>query len=246
MRAVLVSLVLVFSTAVHAAGADDVARLKARIQQRLPHITITDVRPSPVPGIYEVVSGPQIAYVTADGRYLFAGDLIDLRAKTNLTATARGRATLAAIDAIGNANMLIVGAKSPTHTITVFTDVDCPYCARLHKEVPALARHGVQVRYLFFPRAGLDSESYRRAEAVWCAKDRARAMDAAIDGGALTMKRCANPVAEHYRLAQSMQIAGTPAIVLENGDIVPGYVPAAQLLKLIDQPSLASQYQGER
>jgi thiol:disulfide interchange protein DsbC len=209
---------------------DDSEKLKQLLQQRLSEISITELKPSPIPGLYEMVFGSRIAYVSADGQYMLMGELIDLEGRRNLTAMRRGSLVLKSIDALGEANMIVFGPAKPKRTLTVFTDVDCPYCARLHKEVPKLNQAGVKVRYLLYPRAGKGSETYNRSVAVWCAKDRAQAIAVAKSGGKLEMKTCTNPVDEHVRLGHEVGVEGTPTIVMDDGRVLPGYAPAADLL----------------
>jgi thiol:disulfide interchange protein DsbC len=194
---------------------DDSEKLKQLLQQRLSEISITELKPSPIPGLYEMVFGSRIAYVSADGQYMLMGELIDLEGRRNLTAMRRGSLVLKSIDALGEANMIVFGPAKPKRTLTVFTDVDCPYCARLHKEVPKLNQAGVKVRYLLYPRAG---------------KDRAQAIAVAKSGGKLEMKTCTNPVDEHVRLGHEVGVEGTPTIVMDDGRVLPGYAPAADLL----------------
>jgi len=220
--------VLLLSHSVQA--EDNTEKLKLSLQKRLSEISIADLKPSPIPGLYEMVFGTRIAYVSADGRYMLTGDLIDLDSRRNLTTTRRGVLVLKSIDAMGEANMIILGPAKPKRTLTVFTDVDCPYCARLHQEVPKLTQAGVKVRYLLYPRAGKESETYRRSVAVWCAADRAKAFGIATNGGKLEMKSCTNPVEESVRLGKEVDVEGTPTIVLDDGRILPGYAPAADLL----------------
>jgi thiol:disulfide interchange protein DsbC len=112
----------------------------------------------------------------------------------------------------------------------VYTDVDCPYCARFHRDVPALNEAGVKVRYLLFPRTGVGSESYHKAVSVWCASDRVKVVGIAKAGGKVEPKKCDNPVEKHMELGAEIGIQGTPAIVFDNGKMLPGYVPAPQLL----------------
>lgn len=215
----------------HPAQADeDHDKLKQKIQKRVPEISITDIKPAPIPGLYEIVFGTRVAYVSADGQYILMGDLVDLESQRNLTAMRRGSLVLKSIDAMGEASMIVLGPAQPKRTLTVFTDVDCPYCARLHNEVPALSQAGVKVRYLLYPRAGKDSETYKRSVAVWCAKDRVKAIGIAKRGGKLEMKSCANPVDQHVRLGQEVGVQGTPTIVMDDGRVLPGYAPAAELL----------------
>jgi len=212
------------------AQADDTEKLKQRLQQRLSEIVITDLKPAPIPGMYEMVFGTRVAYVSADGQYMLMGDLIDLEGRRNLTAMRRGSLVLKSIDALGETNMIVLGPEKQKRTLTVFTDVDCPYCSRLHNEVPKLTQAGVKVRYLLYPRAGKDTETYRRSVAVWCSKDRIKAIAIAKSGGKLDMKTCANPVDEHLRLGREVGVEGTPTIVMDDGRVLPGYAPAAELL----------------
>lgn len=205
-------------------------KLKQSLKARLSEVDITELKPSPVPGLYEIVFGSRVAYVSADGQYMLMGDLIDLNGRNNLTAMRRGSLVLKSIDALGEANMIVLGPSKPKRTLTVFTDVDCPYCSRLHNEVPKLTQAGVKVRYLLYPRAGKGTETYKRSVSVWCAKDRVKAIGTAKSGGKIEMKTCTNPVDEHVRLGQEVGVEGTPTIVMDDGRVLPGYAPAKDLL----------------
>lgn len=231
LRTAFTSLCLFFLTT--SAHAQDTEKLKQRLQERLSEISITELKPAPIPGLYEMVFGSRITYVSADGKYMFTGELIDLENRSNLTAIRRGGLILKSIEAMGESNMIVIGPAKAKRTLTVFTDVDCPYCARLHNEVPKLTQAGVKVRYLLYPRAGKETETYKRAVAVWCAKDRVQAVGVAKSGGKLEMKTCGNPVDQHVRLGQEVGVEGTPTLVLDDGRVVPGYAPAAELLALL-------------
>ena len=231
-RAVMGALCALFLSQ-SALADDNTEKLKQKLQKRLSEIVITDLRPAPVPGLYEMVFGTRVAYVSADGQYMFTGELIDLEGRRNLTALRRGGLVLKSIDAMGEGSMIVFGPAKAKRTLTVFTDVDCPYCARLHLEVPKLTEAGVKVRYLLYPRAGKDTETYRRAVAVWCAKDRKQAIGIAKSGGKLEMKSCTNPVDEHVRLGHAVGVEGTPTIVMDDGRVLPGYAPAAELLSAL-------------
>lgn len=211
--------------------ADEMSDLKARLEQRFTDIKIREIRKSPVSGLYEMIYDTNIAYVSADGRYLIVnGQLVEPESGRNLTADRRQQLVLAEINAVNEANMVVFAPKKTLRTITVFTDVDCPYCARLHQEVPALNRAGVKVRYLLYPRAGLGSESAKRIESVWCAKDRQQAMTTTKAGGKVESKSCANPIKDHLELGRRVGVNGTPALVLDDGRMIPGYAPASALL----------------
>lgn len=232
MRRLLMSFGLL-PIVVLAADNPSMDQIRATLAERLPDAKVEEIRPSPVTGVYEVVVDNRLYYISADGRYLLTGDVVEIQSRKNISTDKREKLMMRSIDAVGEANMLIIGPKKARRTVTVFTDVDCPYCSKFHLEVPALNKEGVRVRYLFFPRAGVGSDSYQRSVAVWCAKDRAEAMGIAKAGGKVPMKSCANPVAQHYELGQSVGVQGTPTLVLDTGQIIPGYVPAAKLLEVL-------------
>jgi thiol:disulfide interchange protein DsbC len=121
------------------------------------------------------------------------------------------------------------------HIISVFTDVDCPYCSMLHKEVPKLNKAGVEVRYLMYPRAGAGSATFKKSVSAWCSEDQKKAIGIAKEGGIVVAKNCDNPVQEQYDLGQSLGVTGTPTLILEDGRVLPGYLPAEQLLKILKE-----------
>lgn len=216
-----------------AAGDEEMKQVKAELVRAFPELKSATIKPSPVSGLYEIELDSKIFYTTSDGKYLVMGDLVDLRSQSNLTEDRRATLRTRMLDKVGEENMIVIGPDKPQRTLTVFTDVDCGYCAKFHLDVPALNKQGVKVRYLFYPRTGLNSESYRRAVAVWCAKDRVKAIGIAKAGGKLDMKTCANPVESHYRLGERMEVGGTPSIFLDNGKVLPGYIPAPRLLGIL-------------
>lgn len=234
MRALLAVVVATSLTSV-AGAADDSARVKAALAKAFPQVKIESVRPSPVKGFYEASTGGNIVYVSSDGRYVFTGDLLDTKTRTNLSEAHRGRLALNKVNAVPDDQMLVIGPATAKRTVTVFTDIDCPYCRKLHQEVPALNSGGVRVRYLFFPRAGEGSESFNKSVSVWCAKDRIEAMNNAKAGREVEAKTCNNPVGAHLQLAHALRLQGTPAIVLDTGDIIPGYVSAKEILGMLEK-----------
>jgi thiol:disulfide interchange protein DsbC len=233
MRAFALFFVAFLLAAPAQADKPDLDKLKTRLQLALPGVHVDEIRPAPLPGLYELVVGTDIVYLSADGKYMVMGDIIDIDARSNLSDRHRDKLVLKAVNGIGEDKMIVIGDPNAKHSITVFTDVDCPYCAKLHQEVPQLTAAGVKVRYLLFPRNGLKSETYKRSVAVWCAADRVKAIGIAKGGGAIEMKECPNPVAEIYNFGRKLGIRGTPAIVLDDGRIIPGYSPARRLLALL-------------
>lgn len=225
------ALVLLAAAALPVAHAEqDKADPRAEIARKIQGVKAEDLRPAPVAGLYELARGTDIAYVSSDGRYIIAGDLYDLDKDQNLTETRRRGARLALIGGMQENEMLVFAPKDPRYTITVFTDIDCGYCRKLHSEMAEYNRLGIRVRYLFYPRSGPGTSSWAKAEGVWCARNRNEALTRAKRGESVESKACGStPVAEHYALGQEFGLRGTPAILLANGDLLPGYVPPALL-----------------
>ena len=213
----------------------DRAADEAAIRKALGDIQPEVIEPAPIAGLYEVVVGSQVIYMSADGRYMLQGELIDVQNRKSLTEPRRREAISALMDSVSENDIIIFKPKKMKHIITVFTDIDCGYCRKLHGEMDNYLAEGIEVRYMMFPRAGAGSESYKKAVAVWCSDDRNAAMTSAKNGRALDMKTCENPVDRHMELVQQLGARGTPFIILESGDTQPGYVPAKQLARLLDQ-----------
>jgi thiol:disulfide interchange protein DsbC len=216
-----------------AAEKIDTARLKSNLSRSFPELAHANVRPSPIKGLVMLEFDGQVAYSTEDGKYLLLGDIVDVASRTNLTEDERGKQIMKLFDEVGEQNMIVIGPADAKRTLTVFTDVDCTYCARLHQEVPELNRNGVKVRYLLFPRGGIGSSTYKKSVAVWCSDDRIKAIGIAKSGGKVDMKTCENPVERHYRLGERVGVSGTPTLYLDDGRKIGGYVPVAKLLPLM-------------
>lgn len=210
-------------------------RIKGVLAQVMPG-TPDSINPTPLPGIYEVAYGPQLLYVSEDGRYLVNGEMFDVQKRTNLTEERRTAARLATLKTVDDKSMIIYPANGKAkHTVTVFTDIDCGYCRKLHQGMAEMNKLGITVRYLAYPRAGVGSDSYKKAIGVWCAKDRNKAMDNAKNGQPVAdVKSCDAPVTNHMSLANSFGVTGTPSMVLDDGRFVPGYLPPQQLLAVLE------------
>jgi len=203
---------------------------RTAIASKIPGVKAEDLHPSPIPGMYELMRGTDAAYVSTDGKYAILGDLYDLGANDNLTEARRRDLRLKMLAGVPESQMVIFGPADARHTVTVFTDVDCAYCRRLHSQIAEYNRLGIRVRYVFYPRTGPNTESWTKAEQVWCSADRKDALTRAKLGQALKAKACAdNPVAREYELGREFNLQGTPAIVLGNGDMLPGYVTPVEL-----------------
>ncbi|GBE07562.1 MAG TPA: DsbC family protein [Gammaproteobacteria bacterium] len=211
------------------------AAIKKRLDIVVPGYDASSVKATPISGLYEFIGDGRVLYISQDGRYIVDGSIIDLEDKINLTEKTKNNVTRQLIEGYDEKKMIVFPAEGKTrHTITVFTDVDCPYCAMLHKEVPKLNKAGVTVRYLMYPRAGPGSPTFIKSVSVWCAVDQKKALGMAKEGSALEAKTCDNPVLEQFELGQKIGVTGTPTLILENGKILPGFIPADQLIKLLD------------
>ncbi|GAC1662816.1 MAG: DsbC family protein [Steroidobacteraceae bacterium] len=213
------------------------ADARTEVASRIPGTRPDQLRATPVPGVYELTRGTDIAYVSTDGKYAFSGDMIALTTDDNLTEMHRREIRARMLTAIPESEMLIFGAPDAKYTVTVFTDVDCAYCRKLHSQIAEYNRLGVRVRYLLYPRSGPGSPSWIKAEQVWCADDRKEALTRAKLGQELKNKPCAsNPVARFHALGQEFALQGTPDIVLADGEMLPGYVPPAELVQHLRDP----------
>ena len=212
------------------------ADVRARVVAKLPGAQASDVAVSPIPGLYEVTMGGLIAYVSSDGKYLLSGNVYDLDTQVNLTASRRNTARAKALAAASESNMIVFGPANAKMTVTVFTDIDCGYCRKFHSQIAEVNKAGVRVRYMFFPRTGPATESWTKAEQVWCAADRRDALTRAKKGDTFKGKSCGDAaVKSQYELGSDLGVEGTPAIFTQNGDYVGGYLAPAELVQAIQE-----------
>lgn len=229
----IVALSLIFSTAARAEGEIE-SRLTERVTAALPGLHVTSVQKAPVKGIYEVTLDGDLLYVTEDGRFALKGDLFDLNERRNLSEERRGQMRLSTLRSLEPETMIEFAPADSKHLLYVFTDVDCGYCRKFHKEVGILNDAGIAVRYLAFPRAGVGSETYDKMVAVWCAKDRQMALTNAKNGERVQQASCDNPIEKQYQLGQRLGVKGTPTIITDDGRELGGYVPSAELVGIVN------------
>ncbi len=197
-------------------------------------VKIDSMRPSPIPGLTEVMADGEAFYVSNDGRYLISGNIIDVTSKRNLTEAARAVARRGVLKDISAAQMIVFAPSHPKYTVTVFTDVDCGYCRKLHSQIAEYNKVGIAVDYLFFPRTGIGGESYDKAVSVWCAADRRKALTDSKNGAILPKANCTNPVSMDYKLGLRIGVNGTPAIYAADGTQIGGYLPPADMRAKLD------------
>jgi thiol:disulfide interchange protein DsbC len=235
MGSLLIAMSLLLGDAMSAAApsatnpADSVV---AKLKALRPDLEIEGAAPSPISGLIAVqISGGSMLYATADGKYLIAGDLYEMGdTLVNLAEKERDQKRKELIAGVSLSDMAVFPAVGHRKAvITVFTDVDCGYCRKLHLQVPAMNKMGVEVRYLAYPRSGVGSPSYDKLVTAWCSTNRQDAITRMKRGEELPPKTCDNPVAHEYELGQLAGLTGTPAIVLEDGRMLPGYLTADEL-----------------
>jgi thiol:disulfide interchange protein DsbC len=229
-----------------AVAPGDLEAVKAQVALRLPSVTVDAIRATPLPGVYELQSGMNFGYISGDGRFLIEGDLNDLVSGQRLTENRRREARAGLMAAIGPDQAIeYAPAGTPKYTITVFTDIDCGYCRKLHQHMAEYNADGIAVRYVFFPRSGPNTESFYKAERVWCSADRQVALNKAKAGENVEADTgCANPIGDHLRLAGELGLRGTPAIVLPDGELIPGYQPPAALLQILAEHAASAAKPG--
>lgn len=221
-----------------AATADRAAEtaIAAKIRSVRPDLQVVSVEPSPIPGVYQaqVLNGPML-YVSADGGYFIVGDLYQIGDKqlVNLTDRQRDARRAKLLAQADPSDMIVFAPDGPSAvkaTVTVFTDVDCPWCQRFHQDVPELNKMGIEVRYMAFPRDGIGSPAYKKMVSAWCADDPKAALTRLKNHESIPAKTCdGNPVAKDYLLGQKLDVRGTPSLVFSDGSLWPGYMGPKQL-----------------
>ena len=199
-------------------------------------LNVENVSASPLPGLYEVqfADGGPLVYATESGDFFVLGDLYAVKADgfVNLAEQRRDGERRAKLEAVKTEDMIVFSPEGePRAHITVFTDVTCFYCQKLHREVPALNKQGVEVRYLAYPRAGMDSDGYRKLASAWCADNPQDALTRLKQKESVEENVCTpNPIGQQYRLGGEVGVRGTPAIITETGQMIPGYQSADDLM----------------
>lgn len=214
-------------------AADDdanVARVRAELSKMIPSADAAEIVASPVAGVYRIQIQGNYAYAYTDGDFILLGDLYNTKDKVNLGDQASNAKIASRMKDVSTEQMIVFGPTDPKRYITVFTDIDCGYCRKLHREVPELTAAGIQVRYLAFPRAGIGSESHKKYVSVWCNADQQKALTTAKSGGSVAAATCSNPVSDTYKLGQEVGVRGTPTIIFDDGTVTPGYIPSARLI----------------
>ena len=210
--------------------------VREKVSAMFDMISPEDVNASPIPGWYTIQKGSVVAYVSADGRYLLQGDLIDLDNQVNLTEASRNESRRELMASVGDEQTIVFAPEEVKYKVNVFTDVDCTYCRRLHSQIKDYMDRGIEVRYLLYPRNGPTSPSWTTAEEVWCSPDRSNALTMAKLDRKFPSQDCdASIVQNHWNIGHEVGLTGTPAIVLDDGTLISGYLTPEQLKMRLDQ-----------
>lgn len=209
----------------------DISKIRAELVKMIPSAANAEILAAPAEGVYRLYLQGTYAYAYVDGDYVLLGDLYNTKDQVNLGEQASAEQMAEQLKNVPVSEMIVFGPENPKRYITVFTDIDCGYCRKLHQEVPELTAAGVQVRYLAFPRAGVGSESHKKYVSVWCNADQQSALTDAKAGKTIDSASCENPIEKTYNLGREVGVKGTPTIIFDDGTVTPGYVPSARLLE---------------
>jgi len=236
------AILAVFATS--SAVADDAAELeqvREKVSEMFDLIDPENVQRSPVDGWYTVQKGSIVAYISGDGRYLLQGDLIDIDQQLNLSEISRNDGRRQLMATVADNDTILFSPAKVKYRVSVFTDVECTYCRRLHNQIDEYLAHGIEVRYLLYPRNGPASRSWNTSEDVWCASNRNDALTKAKLDKDFSSATCdSSAVQDHYVLGRDVGLSGTPAIVLDDGTLISGYLPPDQLKERLDQLRLSA------
>jgi thiol:disulfide interchange protein DsbC len=219
--------------------------VRQTIQRLVPKAQIDQVTPAPMPGFYQVIASGHLVYVSADGKYVLNGDLIDAAKGTSLTDDAWANYRKTELAKVPVADRIVFAPKNPKYTVTVFTDVTCPYCRVLHEQIDAFNKEGIAVQYLAWPRSGVVGEdgkptaTYNEMVSIWCASDRNDAFTAAKKGHEPKSATCTNPVKDQFDLGLKLGVTGTPAVYTQDGTQIGGYLSPAEMLQAVQAHSAA-------
>ncbi len=225
-----------------AGEAEELANIEQRLTGLAPQEQPDVIRPAVVPELYEVIYGTEVFYLSADGRYMLQGSLLDLETGENLTRLTRNGIRKKLLGGMDAAEMIIFAPEKPRHVLTVFTDVDCTYCRKLHAEMAQLNSYGIAIRYMMFPRTGANTPAYQKAISVWCAEDQRAALTAAKAGKSVPQATCNNPVEAQFLIGKRLGVTGTPALLMADGSLVLGYRSAKDIATMLDSMSVAGRF----
>ncbi len=232
MKKILFTALLALSSfTAFAENGVDLTLLKERVGDAA---EIKGVKPSVIDGLFEVQVGGQIIYLTADGEKVVSGEIYDLKNKKSITEAASNKLRKTALEQVADSDKIIYKAKNEKYKVTIFTDISCPYCTKIHKQVPKLNDLGITVEYLAFPRAGAGSKTAKKMQKIWCAENRTVALTNAKVDDKFPSKSCdGNQVDKQFELGVQLGVQATPTMILSDGELLAGYMKANELLSYL-------------
>lgn len=211
------------------------ADIRETVSNAYPDVTIDEIKKIDE-NFHEIIINKKIFYATNDGKYLIVGNVINLNTKESITENTKMNQRLAVIDSIDMKNFILFKPKNSEHILTIFTDTSCPYCQKLHNEIPDLLENNIEVRYVLFSRNGNDVDTYQQLVSAWCSDDRIEALEDLFAGEILDDNtNCENPIAKNFDYAGLLSVEGTPTIFLEDGRTIPGYQNYKNILAFINK-----------
>ena len=215
-----------------------ISELKEKLSERFPDsIEIVSIKEVDIEGYLEVnLKGIEPLFISKDGKYLISGDIYEITEQglVNRSEVRRNYLRKVTISELDESEFIIFKPNKVEHSIFVFTDVDCGYCRQFHREINDYLDLGIQVNYLAFPRAGIDSESFKKIVSAWCSSEPNQAITELKLGYEIKENVCLNnPVEKHFDLGNSLGVTGTPSIITSEGRLIPGYIPPQDLIGLL-------------
>lgn len=217
----------------------DYDAVEAKLRAVVPSATTIALSETPVEGLLQVQINNDIVYVSEDGQYLFQGTMFDLETKINVTDQAKASIRQDMLKDLDSTRQISFSPENPEYELLVFTDIDCGYCRKLHEQIEGYMDEGIAIHYMAFPRAGVGSHSYEKYVSVWCSDDQREALTLAKSGAEPEPMQCDNPILEQFELGRQVGVTGTPALVTEDGMLIPGYMKPEDLKARLDELALA-------
>ncbi len=209
--------------------------LKKIVSDAYPEVSISNIKKIDS-NFHEVIINNQIYYATNDGKYLIIGNVINLSTRESITENTKMKQRLSIIESIENENFLIYKPVQTDHILTIFTDTSCPYCQKLHNEIPKLLENNIQIRYVLFSRNGNEADVYDQLVSAWCSEDKLESFENLFSGDIISDSTgCSNPIDNNFEYATLLSVEGTPTIFLEDGRVIPGYQNYKNIIAFINK-----------
>ena len=218
--------------------SQDLILLKEKINKILPEgVNVREITYSQERDIFIVDIGDiQPIYVLPNTEYIILGDIFSLKGDRPESETEKdkGKLRLKILADLNQESFIKFKSNNEKAILTVFTDVECTYCRKFHSEINEYLANGVSINYLAFPRTGIDSSSYEKMVAAWCSNEKKESITNLKNDIDIEMNSCENPVENHFEIGRRIGVTGTPAIITQTGLLLPGYIPANELIGIIE------------